>query len=76
MKVWVTRDKNRAGCVCIWRQKPEKESAPIVGVYYDKKNNSANFPFYIFDDEFKKGFGFTPRKGSCKQMNLSLTEIE
>jgi hypothetical protein len=25
--------------------------------------------------DFKRLFGFTPRKGSCKQMELTLTEI-
>ena len=25
--------------------------------------------------QFKKQFNFTPRKGSCKQMNLTLKEI-
>ena len=72
MQVWVTRDgKNfTANKVEFWNSRP-------------KSNRSKAQHFYTgtdYEDDmsislFKRLFGFTPRKGSCKQYELSLKEI-
>ena len=75
MKVWVTRDKSKCpeSYVCIFYDgtKPVKTSKCFwlcieVGRVIMQENNR----------HFKSLFGFTPRKGTCKQYELTLTEIE
>lgn len=77
MKVWVTRDKSKhkyGGIIDINKgNKPvmlsnDKFYSPSEGEYSLVLREAAN--------NFKSLFGFTPRKGSCTQMNLELTEIE
>ena len=80
MKVWVTRDKNRAAHpeVCVW----EGSESPIAhdDGYYDCRVSGRTTRVVdefenIEASYFKKLFGFTPRKGSCKQYNLKLEEV-
>lgn len=75
MKVWVTRDKCKGlesyCCIFYDGTKPIKTSKCFwhckeIGRLIMQKNNRY----------FKELFGITPRKGSCTQMNLELTEIE
>jgi len=74
MKVFVTRDKAgiESDIVHIRLRKPEKASTGIKG----------NFYFYgthVFKTTkrlFKQCYGYTPKKGSCEQRNLTLTPIE
>ena len=77
MKVWVTRDNNRAGFVCLWDSEPSMNSGGMYAIGEDEAaimfNGEAEFNAEIFK---RKWFGFTPRKGSCKQYELTLTEIE
>jgi hypothetical protein len=68
MKVWVTRDKTNSGDVCIWKTKPT-----ICRQMFGINGDVGDDDFRV--GAFKKLFGFTPRKGRCKQMNLTLTEI-
>jgi len=81
MKVWVTRDRDRASHpeVCVW----EGSEAPVVyeDGYYDcrvtERTTRVVEEFEAIEaSRFKGLFGFTPRKGSCKQYELSLKEIE
>ena len=68
-KVWVTRDKVGAhnSSVEIWESKPIKND----GIFTSNGGKQLAVVWHP-----KKTFGFTPKKGSCKQMELSLTEIE
>jgi hypothetical protein len=70
MKVWVTRNKAKKGFLTsnirIWKTKPK----PSGSVYISKE-----FPVVFSMWNFETLFGFTPRKGSCKQYELNLTEI-
>jgi hypothetical protein len=67
-KAWITRDR---------------QQNVIAGTHAKPKTKDASFfssdgkPAFLFLNvtEFKKAFGFTPRKGSCKQYELSLKEI-
>lgn len=70
MKVWVTRDSEGLSgkSVDIHPLEPILDS----GDYYSDGWQT----IHLLDTEFIGFFGFTPRKGSCKQMNLTLTEIE
>lgn len=73
MKVWVTRDDG--DIVFLWDVKPDR--CGVRGYHIPIEQDaecewSECFGSYIF----KKLFGFTPRKGSCKRMELSLTEIK
>jgi len=65
---WVTCD----GClgVVIWdiNHKPYKLSN---GMY----ESDENCIYREFPSDFKKLFGFTPRKGSCRKMKMPLMEI-
>ena len=72
MKVWITRDDD--GC-CIWndREKPKKndwDCYEAFGKYSERLTEDQ--PKFII----KEFFGFTPRKGSCKQYELTLKEIK
>ncbi|KKM19748.1 hypothetical protein LCGC14_1652470 [marine sediment metagenome] len=71
MKVWVTRDKGDGHeWVDIWRGR-------VKPILKEKKRFSGGLSlFTLFTSECKTVFGFTPRKGSCRQMELSLKEIE
>ena len=80
MKVWVTRDKNKAthSEVCVW----EGKESPVCQAdgYYDYPVTSRTCrvvdEFENIDaTHFKRLFDFTPRKGSCQQYNLTLTKI-
>ncbi len=79
MKVWITRDNTSSvsDFVKIWNRKP--------GRYYPKKELYCTPGDQIFIDPiftrnpgwliidiytFKKDFGFTPRKGSCREYEL------
>ena len=75
MKVWVTRDSmdrhDQIGVYyCgIFSGKPTKS---INGFYYGNGLCLSYKP----TGHFKQTFGFTPRKGSCKQYNFTLEEVK
>ena len=79
MKVWVTRDKDDSGCICFW-DTDKFLSLDINRMWDAEMEGYAKTIINEFTDmgpeDFKRRFGFTPRKGSCKQYELSLTEIE
>ena len=68
MKVWVTRDDDRELNIDMWLDEPRKD----IDLHYRIGNLWACWE----QRDFKKMFGFTPRKGSCKQYELSLKEIK
>ena len=68
MKVWITRDDDG---ICLWedRANPSKEG--------DLQFYGSVSPYaYLSSKTFKERYGFTPRKGSCKQYELTLKEIK
>lgn len=72
MKVFVARDKTKQGKCPVFSRKPHL-------VDDDRLWESKGISYLLMDLEaqrFKRLFGFTPRKGSCRQMELSLKEIE
>jgi hypothetical protein len=90
MKVWVTRD-NGNGHTAVFggEEKPThlvagddltgiQEGLAMVngGDVWDDGYAKCYEMLRITRETFKHCFGFTPRKGSCKQYELSLTEIE
>lgn len=73
MKVWVTRDKENKNVNCaIFLKRPSLD--PSVKMFINSQGNTLVAEHRA--KTFKSIFGFTPRKGSCKQYELSLTEIE
>ena len=81
MKVWITRDSDGAcdNFVCLWRgsEAPVKQSDG----YYNCPVTSRTCKMIAeFEDcepsDFNRQFGFTPRKGSCKQYELTLKEVK
>lgn len=70
MKVWVTRDNNTQDWVAISRGKRK----PYTNSY--GQFTSCGVAIHEDVEKFKKIFGFTPRKGTCEQYELSLKEIE
>ena len=76
MRVWITRDKETrwAGDSCLWVGKPKLMSD---GTYDSITKATAIDQFeHMTPSCIKSRFGFTPRKGSCKQYELSLKEIK
>ena len=77
MKVWITRDKIypgwSSGDVCIW-----PENVVDLGLeddMYCTNDDDVSTPeFQGSAIQAKSIFGFTPRKGSCKQYELTLEE--
>lgn len=74
MKVWVTRDKTGYWSNAINLNDYKMEQDDEDGCFEMRDDNSPHL-MAVGKTWFKRKFGFTPRKGSCKQMNLSLTEI-
>ncbi len=73
---WVTRNKSEHYATCghdvfITAKKPTRRRDGN----FDKCKLNPPTDFYFTAKGFKAIFKFTPKKGSCKQMNLSLTEI-
>ena len=76
MLVWVTRDKgNGKDCVYMWDIKPKEIDDGKFDLTYEMALNQNKWSEYYYTSIFQKIFGFTPKKGSCQQMELSLTEI-
>jgi len=78
MKVWVTRDTGEySDDICLWtgRKKPFIDTD---GRW--EFEGAGTYPIGSFEHmsprQSKSNFGFTPRKGSCKQYELSLKEIK
>ena len=69
MKVWVSRDRiDLERCCGIHEAKKQ----PLL-------NEAGAYPVSNGDltvKQFSKRYGFLPDRGSCKQMELSLTEIK
>ena len=73
MRVWVTRDKvDEGGSTCMWTGEPGSSDDKV---YYDCIDD-VDLIVCESPRSFREYFGFTPRKGSCKQYELSLKEIE
>jgi hypothetical protein len=71
MKVWVTRDGEFPDRdLLFWSEEPHCQK-PKGSWWVGRVLPIASMTIL----SFKALFGFTPRKGSCKQMELSLTEI-
>jgi hypothetical protein len=71
MKVWVTRDDDGEDRCCVSCGKPDQQDSGH-GTYYIVDAG----PFFEGQHGlFRKGFGFTPRKGSCKQYELKLEAV-
>ncbi len=74
MKVWVYRnyrpEHQDKHYVFMSKMKPGFE---LIGMVPKPKSKVR---ICLSVDEFKSLYGFIPKKGSCKQMNLTLTEIE
>ena len=78
MRVWLTRDDGSySDDSCLWtgKKKPFVDTDgrwEFVGI--------GTYPIDSFEHisprQSKKYFGFTPRKGSCKQYELTLKEIK
>lgn len=73
MKIWVTRDEG--DIISLWDIRPTK--CPVKGYNLSAKQeqNECEWAEVVGTFVFKKLFGFTPRKGSCKQYDLTLKEI-
>ena len=71
MKVWVSRNMGSASVCWIWRIDKDKPKKDKYGEYY-----GAGPTGFLYLSEVKKALGRTPRKGSCKQMELTLKEIK
>lgn len=71
-EVWITRNEELFSNE-IWvfiGKKPVHESGMFVGP------RGSKFVTKFIINEFKSIFGFTPRKDSCKQCNLTLSEVK
>ena len=77
MKVWVTRDGCKSAAVTLWNgSKPVRNREGFFYPNYEA-GDCMNSQMEVWTQaEFRIEFGFTPRKGSIKQMELSLSEIE
>lgn len=78
MVVWVTRDKANSSMVAVWDCKGEDLLCNFYGQYElegDSKGIEIDH-FYMESRFFKQRFGFTPKKGSCEEMEMTLTRIE
>jgi len=70
MKVWVTRDNDETNeCNITLGSKPQL----TAGEWFDCNGDEMTIGGH---KAFKGRFGFTPRKGSCQQYELSLTKIK
>ena len=77
MKVWITRDDkeydSQQGDIVIWNsmypKTPKKDGS---GVW----ENGGKCMADVNKHDFRNLFGFTPRKGSCKQYELTLKEMK
>ena len=79
MKVWITRDIGTTiDKSCIWKLGYGRRPVNSHGVFVRGKGGDLckGMIVSLYTKQAKKLLGFTPRKGSCKQMELSLTEIE
>ena len=66
MRVWITRDKH----VAVWSVNPKL-------VPNGKMPSADNLVLDFYEiDAFSDTFGFTPRKGSVAQYELTLTKIK
>jgi hypothetical protein len=60
------------GSICIWGRKPF-ECCDEDGHWTDTVEPQEE---YNLARDFRRDYKFTPRKGSCRQYELSLKEIE
>jgi len=78
MLVFVTRDKNDGdeitdSAMSLRINKPTPSETEIGR--WMLLAGSSGCDLFLAAPHFKQLFGFTPRKGSCKQMELSLKEV-
>lgn len=68
MRVWISRDSKRAmSDIEIWDSEPARDG----GGYISKDMNNKRIAG-IYAPHFKILFGFTPRKGSCRECEINL----
>jgi hypothetical protein len=71
MKVWVTRNKrNVASPILV-----SKGNEPTWEKGFWSLDFASDLTEMHTPSSFKDQYGFTPKKGSCRQMELTLTEI-
>lgn len=72
MKVWVSRDESgyNANNIAIWKEKPYKD----LGGSWLHKNVMKYLLVILCRTEYRLLFSFTPRKGSCKQYEITMKE--
>lgn len=70
MKVWISRDKGFVGGVEIYTEEPELAGTDYYG---PKKRSKCDRSGNIDPELFQSLYGLTPRKGTCKQYELTLT---
>ena len=76
MKAWISRDKGAGKIndseVVIWGVEPVNCRADTKVIEYHEESNEGNI-LLVFDKlDFKRGFGFTPRKGTKEQVNIKI----
>ena len=76
MKVWITRDKINSVLICLWDIKPLKDEDGNFDLTDEMALKESGWAEQYYIPIFKRLFGFTPRKGSCKQYELELKEIK
>ena len=80
MLVWVARDRTTSAIVSVWQEKKPTKTIGSERTLFMPDYENGDCMGSLLNNwapkKFKQHFGFTPRKGSCKQMELSLKEIK
>jgi len=77
MKVWISRDKPVSGAVEVYlTNKPVLNKNGYFSPDYNAGADGDDIMNTWSLRDFKHSFGFTPRKGTCKQYELTLKEIK
>ena len=72
--MWISRDNNKGDnyktndLVIFCSSEPKRNVYPELGCFYPLDFILAEIPI----NKFKKLFGFTPRKGSCEEIELDI----
>ena len=82
MDVWITRNRGSSGQegedVAIWDKKPEKRIlkrkcfSKLGGIEFFNPISYHRTWKVMTISEFKKSFGFIPRKGTCQEFDIVL----
>ena len=80
MNIWISRDNGYGSeSVDIWERKPERCKSLIKGegtFFAARKKIQIERLGQLHHSHFRKLFGFTPRKGTCKQYEFTLKEVK